>query len=64
MHNGQISDFTLIKRRLQNNLSEELFLHPSGYTGSSHRAVQVIQMLTFAHYRLGMGIRVVPVQGK
>ncbi|GHJ85453.1 hypothetical protein NliqN6_1855 [Naganishia liquefaciens] len=34
MHNGQISDFTLIKRRLQNNLSEELFLHPSGYTDS------------------------------
>jgi predicted glutamine amidotransferase len=34
MHNGQISDFTLIKRRLQNNLSEELFLHPSGYTGT------------------------------
>ncbi|KAI5450756.1 glutamine amidotransferase subunit [Naganishia albida] len=34
MHNGQISDFTLIKRRLQSNLSEELFLFPSGYTDS------------------------------
>lgn len=35
MHNGSIADFQLIKRKLQSCLSEELFLHPSGYTGTS-----------------------------
>ncbi|KAJ9107854.1 hypothetical protein QFC19_002760 [Naganishia cerealis] len=34
MHNGCIADFQLIKRKLQSCLSEELFLHPSGYTDS------------------------------
>ncbi|KAJ9128097.1 hypothetical protein QFC24_000388 [Naganishia onofrii] len=34
MHNGSIADFQLIKRKLQSCLSEELFLHPSGYTDS------------------------------
>jgi predicted glutamine amidotransferase len=33
MHNGEISEFTKIKRALQQSLPEELFLYPSGYTG-------------------------------
>jgi hypothetical protein len=31
--NLQLSNFTKIKRKLQQSLPEELFLYPSGYTG-------------------------------
>jgi glutamine amidotransferase len=34
MHNGEISQFPKIKRALQQSLPEELFLYPSGYTGT------------------------------
>jgi glutamine amidotransferase len=34
MHNGSISDFHLIKRKLQASLSDELFAVPQGNTDS------------------------------
>mgnify|MGYP003723448565 CR=1 FL=1 len=36
MHNGQISCFSRIKRRLVAALTEELFLYPQGHTDSEH----------------------------
>lgn len=36
MHNGGIAEFDKIKRKLQANLSDELFLVPQGNTGKSN----------------------------
>lgn len=34
MHNGEISEFHRIKRALQAELTEDLFLYPTGHTDS------------------------------
>lgn len=54
----QISQFQKIKRALQFSLPEELFLFPSGGTGSSASC-----SLSGTDGRLGMGFHGLPVQG-
>ena len=61
MHNGGIAEFDKLKRRLQADLSDAVFLTVQGNTG-----VFTPSPCSLSHYlsllRLGMGIRIVLVQ--
>ncbi|KAJ1907252.1 glutamine amidotransferase subunit, partial [Coemansia sp. S17] len=45
MHNGNIGGFELIKRKLQNSLSEEIYLSIQGTTDSEHAFALFLNML-------------------
>ena len=51
MHNGEITGFRQIKRALQQSLSEELFLYPSGYTDSEWAFMLFLSKLKDPHAR-------------
>ncbi|WVQ78067.1 hypothetical protein IAT38_000148 [Cryptococcus sp. DSM 104549] len=52
MHNGEINEFYKIKRALQMELPEELFLYPSGYTDSEWAFMVFLSKLKDPHARL------------
>ncbi|KAJ1731298.1 glutamine amidotransferase subunit [Coemansia sp. RSA 2049] len=49
MHNGNIGGFEKIKRRIQNSLSEEIFLSIKGTTDSEHSFAVFLNMLDDPH---------------
>ncbi|WVN85295.1 uncharacterized protein L203_100440 [Cryptococcus depauperatus CBS 7841] len=51
MHNGEINEFSKIKRALQQSLPEELYLYPSGNTDSEYAFMVFLSKLKDPHAR-------------
>ena len=62
MHNGGIADFHLVKRRLQADLSDEVFHVVQGNTGRLVSRVQELRLLS--ECRLRVGFCIIFVQGR
>jgi hypothetical protein len=62
MHNGGIADFPLIKRKLQAELSDEVFNVVQGNTGGLSLQFIMLNIPNDHRYgRLRMGIRIISV---
>lgn len=63
MHNGGIAEFHLVKRRLQAELSDEIFNIVQGNTGKILSLGWEWEIRLLSECRFGVGIRIVFVQG-
>ena len=61
MHNGGLADFHLIKRRLQTSIPDVAFDMVQGNTGKVQSLL--VPDKADSMFRLGMGVRVIFVQG-